>query len=460
VLARARRVRRARAGRLLPCLAIAGLTAALSPAVADATLVKARAGDLGAFSGGVQQVGGSVTPTGRRYRVDAKTFAAAYQGTGTSAQATAGSGQTSGSAQAGGSSQASGSGQTSGGASQTGPVVGQASASFRVRWRSGQSVMYGAAFYLPPGFHAAITGQQALLRWDSFPGAGGRYQQGGVVIDYSDDLGYLVGDTVTDGSVAQQVLAGPFRLPIGTWFTLQVRQLLGSGSAAYSNVYENGRLVAASRAPTFSGGEIDHVRYGIVELSSDAAQGPVSLDFDQASAAGYTGYTNPLGGDWYVTQRTDQGVDFCLTRGEPVRAVGDGIVVGIKRDWFEQQPYIWYQLLDGPHAGSYVYVAEQITRLPRVGTQLSAGQPIVYFNKSGTCIETGWSAANGQTLAQATTGYTEGQITSSGVAFAHFLISLGVQGSFELTPSPIQPIKRKHPRPPVPPEPVTIIGGA
>jgi hypothetical protein len=79
-----------------------------------------------------------------------------------------------------------------------------------------------------------------------------------------------------------------------------------------------------------------------------------------------------------------------------------------------------------------VYVAEQITRLVHVGTQLSAGQPLAYYKKSGTCLETGWSAADGSTLAQATTGYTEGQVTGSGVSFAHFLSSVGVQGPFEL----------------------------
>ncbi len=252
--------------------------------------------------------------------------------------------------------------------------------------------------------------------------------------------------TVTNGSAVQQMLAGPFPLPIGTWFTLQVRQLLGAGTAAYSDVCVDGRLVAASRAPTFSGAQIDHVRYGIVQLTPDAAQGSISLDFDQASAAGYTGYVNPLGGDQYITRRTDMGVDFCLAPVEPIRALADGIVTGISPDWFKHQPYLWYQVLDGPYAGRYVYIAEQITRLAHIGTQLTTGQPLASYNKSGTCIETGWSAADGSTLAQATTGYPEGQVTPGGVSFAHFLISLGVEGPFELTPTPT---KRKHPKPPV-----------
>jgi murein DD-endopeptidase MepM/ murein hydrolase activator NlpD len=315
---------------------------------------------------------------------------------------------------------------------------GLARGSLAVRWRQGQSVSFGAAFYLPANFHAANTGQQVLLSWDSLPAADGTWERTAVVVDYSDNEGYLVHTTMSGGTGSPQVLAGPFALPVGNWFQLQVRQLLGTGSAAYSDVYEDGQLVGASRAPNFAGGRINRVRYGIVQLSPDAAQGPVSLLFDQAAAAGYTSYVNPLGGDQYVTGRTDMGVDFCLTPGEPIRALGDGTVVGISPHWFWRQPYIWYRLLDGPYAGHYVYVAEQIARLARVGAQLSAGQPVAYYKGSGTCIEMGWSAADGSTLAQATTGYYEAEITRAGVSFAHFMITLGLRGTFHLTPSPSQ----------------------
>lgn len=62
-------------------------------------------------------------------------------------------------------------------------------------------------------------------------------------------------------------------MPVGRWFTLQVSQLLGSGVSVYSDIYVNGKLVASSRAPTFPGQQIDDVRFGIVQLSPDAAQG-------------------------------------------------------------------------------------------------------------------------------------------------------------------------------------------
>jgi hypothetical protein len=384
--------------RLAPFLrvGVAGLAVIVTPGSARAALYSARNGSLASFSGGISQVNATFAAVSDRYRSDTQTFAATYSGSG-------------------------------------GPGVAQGT--FNVRWRRRQSVTYGAAFYLPPSFHAATQGQQALIRWDSLPGSGGRFFEGGVVVDYSDNSAYLMSATVSGATVTQRLLAGPFPLPIGSWFTLQVRQLLGSGSAAFSEVYENGKLVATSRAPNFPGWQIHHVSYGIVQLSGGAEQGAASLELDQATVGGYTGYVNPLGGDRYITGRTDMGVDFCLTPGEPIRAVGDGVVVGISPDWFRYQPYIWYQLIDGPDAGRYVYVAEQINRLPRIGAQIAAGQPIAYYKRAGTCLETGWSAADGATLAQATTGYHEGQVTRAGVQFARFLGSMGVRGPFELAPT-------------------------
>jgi murein DD-endopeptidase MepM/ murein hydrolase activator NlpD len=393
--------------------ALAGLStlglALLAPAAAGATLLSAGNGNLAAFNGGVSQVNGTLTAVAGSYGADSRIFQSSYAGTG----------------------------------------GGAASGSFKVKWNRGQTVAFGAAFELPSGFHTATAGEQSLLRWSGAREPGGSVEQDAVAIDYSDDTASLVAQTTSGGVITERRLAGPFSVPIGAWFTLQVRQLLGAGSAAYSEVYVDGELVATSRAPTFAGRRVNRVSYGIVDLTAGAEQGPVSLTFDQATAANYTGYVNPFGGDTYYTGRTDMGVDFCLSPGEPIRAIGDGTVVGIIRNWFSGQPYIWYQLLDGPNAGRYVYVAEQIRRLPRIGTQLTAGEPLAYFKKRGTCIEMGWGASNGATWAQATTGYHEGQVTKAGISFARLLISVGVQGPFELHPPP-QPKRkhshRKHPR--------------
>jgi len=161
----------------------------------------------------------------------------------------------------------------------------------------------------------------------------------------------------------------------------------------------------------------------------------VLLTATYGSAVASAAYVNPLRGDRYVTGRTDMGVDFCLTAGEPILALGNGVVTGIIRNWYRHQPYLWYRLTSGAYAGRYVYVAEQITNLPRVGTYVYAGQPVATYKRSGTCIEMGWSAGSGWTLAQVTSGYREGQITPAGVSFARFLMLQGVNGRFELKPT-------------------------
>jgi hypothetical protein len=157
-----------------------------------------------------------------------------------------------------------------------------------------------------------------------------------------------------------------------------------------------------------------------------------------------TPYVNPFPNAGYFVGRTDMGVDVCLNAGDPIVAVGTGIVVGIQKNWYAKQPYIWYELTTGADAGSYVYVAEQITGLVKVGTALTAGQTIATYAKTGSCIETGWATANGETQAVASTGYTEGQVTKSGISFARFLISLGVQGTFELTAAKTQTVLKKR----------------
>jgi hypothetical protein len=154
-----------------------------------------------------------------------------------------------------------------------------------------------------------------------------------------------------------------------------------------------------------------------------------------AAASPASPYRTPFDDGTYYTGRTDMGVDFCLHRGDAIRALGPGTVIGIEHDWAGGQPYLWYQLTGGPKAGMYVYIAEQLTHLVRVGTTFAAGDVLARYAKKGTCIETGWATESGQTLASATTGYTEGQVTKAGVWFAHFLISLGVQGTFELKPT-------------------------
>jgi hypothetical protein len=186
---------------------------------------------------------------------------------------------------------------------------------------------------------------------------------------------------------------------------------------------------------------IRHTHRKLRRIVCTAAPAAVLMVLPGAASAA-SRYVSPFStGDYYVG-RTDMGVDVCLSPGDPIGAVGDAVVVGVSRDWYKQQPYIWYRLTRGPYAGRFVYIAEQISHLARVGQTLHAGQPLARFASRGTCIEMGWGAADGATLAQATTGYHEGEVTPAGVSFARFLIATGVQGTFELHPPP--PKRKTH----------------
>jgi hypothetical protein len=135
-------------------------------------------------------------------------------------------------------------------------------------------------------------------------------------------------------------------------------------------------------------------------------------------------YINPL---QYVNrwERTDQGVDATMPVGAPILAPCPVKVLAIIPDWYAGQPLVYFELLDGPDAGRVQYVAEQITAIAPPGSILQQGQAIARYAPSGTAIEYGWSTLNGITLARATTGYEEGQVTPAGVNIRDWLNALG-----------------------------------
>jgi hypothetical protein len=135
-------------------------------------------------------------------------------------------------------------------------------------------------------------------------------------------------------------------------------------------------------------------------------------------------YIDPL---QYVTawERTDQGVDASMPVGAPILAPCTVKVLAIIPGWYAGQPLVYFELLDGPDAGRVQYVAEQITDIAPAGSILQQGQAIARYAKSGSSIEYGWSTLNGVTLARATTGYEEGQVTPAGQSIRTWLNSLG-----------------------------------
>jgi hypothetical protein len=152
---------------------------------------------------------------------------------------------------------------------------------------------------------------------------------------------------------------------------------------------------------------------------------PVPVEVHATNSA----YINPLP---YVTssgrwERTDMGVDATMPVGAPIVAPSAVKILGIEPNWFEGQPLVYFELLAGPDAGKVQYVAEQITDVARPGAVLRQGQAIARFARSGTGIEYGWCTPSGATLAVATTGYKEGQITPAGRSIRAWLNSLGAQ---------------------------------
>jgi murein DD-endopeptidase MepM/ murein hydrolase activator NlpD len=125
--------------------------------------------------------------------------------------------------------------------------------------------------------------------------------------------------------------------------------------------------------------------------------------------------------------RTDQGVDASAKPGSPVAAVVSGTVTSIIPNFYSGQPAVFVSSTGLPSGATGIYYAEQLTPSVKVGDTVQAGQPIGSVAATGTGLEIGF-ASGAQTLARATTGYTEGEITHAGQAFRSFLQSLGVAG--------------------------------
>jgi hypothetical protein len=135
-------------------------------------------------------------------------------------------------------------------------------------------------------------------------------------------------------------------------------------------------------------------------------------------------YIDPL---QYVNhwERTDQGVDANMPVGAPILAPGPVKILATIPDWYAGQPLVYWELLNGPNAGKIQFVAEEITNIAPPGSFLQQGQVIARYAAQGTGIEFGWSTINGVTLARATTGYEEGQVTPAGCSIRQWLNALG-----------------------------------
>lgn len=162
---------------------------------------------------------------------------------------------------------------------------------------------------------------------------------------------------------------------------------------------------------------------------------------DASGATGANAYINPLrAASKLESGRIDMGVDYAGSG--PVLALGDGrITFESNTDSGPSSCYgttcwpvggiVVYRLSDGPFAGKYVYVAENITVHVSFGQIVRAGQQIATMHDRYPDVETGWASGNGpETLAiadrhQCTCGDPGGWSTIEGRNFDRLMISLG-----------------------------------
>lgn len=148
-------------------------------------------------------------------------------------------------------------------------------------------------------------------------------------------------------------------------------------------------------------------------------------------------YRNPFRKASVTPSRIDQGVDYAGRPGDPVYALGNGVVqetfpLGGNSGW-PGGGWVSYKLTDGPAAGQIVYVAEDFQPAVTAGQKVTPNTVIGHFGPGGS-IETGWAgppSKGDQTLAyyQGQSDFQSSDIggwsTADGVTFSNLIASLG-----------------------------------
>ena len=138
------------------------------------------------------------------------------------------------------------------------------------------------------------------------------------------------------------------------------------------------------------------------------------------------GYVNPFKPARWYEGRIDMGVDYVPIRKRAVVAIGDAKILGSdSHSGWPGGHLLWYKLLDGDHAGTVIYVAEQLKKLAPKGTKVAAGERIATALPGGSGLEIGWSNRRG--VPRAAPCYSEGMKTHSGREMGRFLHSLGAK---------------------------------
>lgn len=145
--------------------------------------------------------------------------------------------------------------------------------------------------------------------------------------------------------------------------------------------------------------------------------------FDGAYATG--GYVFPYG-PGLSQGRTDQGTDW-VGAGD-IAAIGNARVTEstTSNSGWPGGGFILYQLTDGPKAGSYIYLAENIQPEVSGGQKVRAGQIIAHARGASPWTESGWATSSGGTLAaaQGNTGDSSHNNAPAGIDFTNFIMGL------------------------------------
>lgn len=148
----------------------------------------------------------------------------------------------------------------------------------------------------------------------------------------------------------------------------------------------------------------------------------------QSRRVKYPHYRNPLrGARRLVTARTDQGVDYFALPFSPIYPIGRARVTRATRSsGWPGGGAVQYVLLDGPHAGEEVYVAEWIRPTVKVDAIVGTETVIARFrfrlDQRFRGIETGFIRPGTH---EPCNPDTSGRPTEGGVRFTRFMNALG-----------------------------------
>jgi CSLREA domain-containing protein len=172
-------------------------------------------------------------------------------------------------------------------------------------------------------------------------------------------------------------------------------------------------------------------------------------------------YTNPLSSvSGLQSGRIDMGVDYAGSG--PLLALGNGRVTMASnndsgplscwgRTCWPGGGIVVYRLSDGPFAGKYVYMAENITVNVSAGQRVKIGQQLATLHNASPHMETGWASGHGaETLAiayghQCSCTDPGGWSAIEGRNFDDLLVALGAPSGYLQPSQPNQSMPRGWP---------------